>query len=131
MAATAVPLPGGARSWLPAEVLVDGAPTTALRAQPDGVLWLRVEPGRHRVLLRGPLPDRDAVELPLPLSPSAVTASVTGWALHGLLDDHRAESTLQLTRVRETSDTEQRTVNLLEILGLCTDLFHINTIRFY
>jgi hypothetical protein len=98
---TGVPLPGGARSWLPQRIRVDGRDARGLRATDDGVLWLHVEAGKHRVELTGPLPERDSIELPLPLSPHRVTAMVQGWVLHGLLEDGRAERTLQLSRVRE------------------------------
>src|SRR5262249_7915981 len=77
-AATAVPLPGGPRDWVPEQVIVDGAPAAALRRAGDGVLWLQVDAGAHEVLLSGALPDRDTVEIPLPLKPHRVEAAARG-----------------------------------------------------
>ena len=100
-AATAVvaPLPGGADDWIPARVLLDGAPAAGL-ARIDGRLWVAVSPGTHQVILEGPLADRDAVSIPLPLRPRRVSAHVAGWRVEGLSDDGVAEETLQLVRLR-------------------------------
>ena len=95
---TAVPLPGGATSWLPAEVREDGAPTSALLRGEDGTLWLRVAAGAHRVELAGPLPPADAVALPLPLPPRRAEAQLEGWTLAGLRPDGSVEGALQLVR---------------------------------
>ncbi len=99
-AATAVPLPGGAKSWTPVSVVVDGAAAVGLRRAPDGTLWLPVGPGSHQVLFEGPLPDGESVSLPLPLKSRRVEATVTGWSLHGLREDGRADDNLQLVRLR-------------------------------
>jgi hypothetical protein len=70
--ATAVPLPGSARNWVPETVLVDGEPAPGLLRRRGGVLWVQVAPGRHQVVVEGPLPDRDTIEIPLPLRPRRV-----------------------------------------------------------
>ena len=98
-APTAVPLPGHARHWLPQSVIVDGQPAPALMQGADGALWLRLEAGTHDVLLDGPLPGRDTVQILLPLVPHRVDASVDGWTLQGVHGDGIAESSLQLTRI--------------------------------
>jgi hypothetical protein len=118
LAATGAPLPGGARSWLPERVLVDGKPARGLRAAADGVLWVRLTEGKHQISLGGPLPDRDSLELPLPLPPHRVDAIVPGWVLNGVLEDGRPEGTLQLTRIvtRETSaDSKRRELEAQEL----------------
>lgn len=99
LAETGAPLPGGARSWLPDEVVIEGAAAPALRGAADGVLWARLAPGVHRVRLAGRLPARDRVELPLPLRPHRVEADLRGWTLQGVLEDGRPEGTLQLVRI--------------------------------
>jgi len=108
-AETAIPLPGSARAWGPTSVRLDGKRAQALRHDQKGVLWLQLPPGRHRITASGPLPDRDSIELPLPLQPHFVEAQVNddnGWEVHGLREDGLAESTLQLTRTaRETAAT--------------------------
>jgi hypothetical protein len=99
-AETAVPLPGGADQWLPERVLLDGDPVAGLVRAGEGRLWLRVTPGNHQVLMEGPLPDRDTVQIPLPLKPHRVTARATGWRVEGLHEDGLAEENLQLVQVR-------------------------------
>ncbi|HXV36628.1 MAG TPA: hypothetical protein VEC18_05755, partial [Myxococcota bacterium] len=84
----------------------DGAPASALLRDASGVLWLRVSRGRHQVVARGPLPDRDSVELPLPMQPLRVEATSRAWQVHGLREDGLAESALQLTREREEASAK-------------------------
>jgi hypothetical protein len=98
VAAVAVPLPGGAQHWLPSQVLVDGKPPAGLVLGGEGRLWLQVGPGRHEVLLEGPLPQRDAVVLPLPLKPHRVETAGGGWTVSGIHEDGVPDDSLQLTR---------------------------------
>jgi hypothetical protein len=98
-AVTAVPIPTGGREWTPARGTLDGAPISVLR-EPDGSLWTPILPGAHVLVLEGPLPARDAIQLALPLKPRRVDASVSGWTLGGVREDGRAEDNLQLSRAR-------------------------------
>lgn len=98
-AATAVPVPSGGREWLPSKATLDGAPAT-LRRVDDGSLWAPVPAGAHSLILEGPLPERDTVQIGLPLKPRRVTSSVAGWVLNGVRDDGRSEDNLQLSRSR-------------------------------
>jgi hypothetical protein len=95
----AVPLPGGARQWLPVEVRIDGRPAPVARTS-DGRIWTLVGPGWHEVLLSGPLPDRETVQLPLPLRPHRVDVTSDGWTVDGVHEDGQADDSLQLSRVR-------------------------------
>lgn len=97
-ALTAVPLPGGAEQWVPHTVLLDGHPTPALQRRPDGTLWLAVSPGVHQVAMEGPLPQRETVQLALPMRSYRVDAVLDGWKLDGLHEDGVADAALQLTR---------------------------------
>ena len=97
----AVPIPGGAQQWVPAEVQVDGQPAGVARTE-DGKLWVKVGPGRHEILLAGPLPPRDGVQIPLPLKPHRVEVTASGWTVSGVHEDGEADDTLQLTRLRGT-----------------------------
>jgi hypothetical protein len=99
-AETAVPLPGGADQWLPERVLLDGEPAAGLVRTAEGRLWLRVTPGNHQVLMEGPLPDRETVQIPLPLKPHRVAARARGWRVEGLHEDGLAEDNLQLVQLR-------------------------------
>ncbi len=108
--ATAIPLPGGADQWLPDRVLLDGAAAPGLARSQDGRLWLPLSPGSHQLLMDGPLPDRDVVQIPLPLAPHQVTVRAQGWRVDGLREDGRADDNLQLTQIR----TGDRTAAALE-----------------
>jgi hypothetical protein len=99
-AETAVPLPGGVDQWLPDRVALDGEGTPGLVRGEDGRLWLRLGPGKHQVLMDGPLPDRSSVQIPLPLKPHRVTARARGWRVEGIHEDGLAEDNLQLVQVR-------------------------------
>jgi hypothetical protein len=96
-AAVAVPIPGGAQQWVPAEVQVDGTAAGVVRSD-DGRIWVRVGPGRHEITASGPLPQRDVVQIPLPLKPHHVEATAGGWTVDGIHEDGQADDTLQLTR---------------------------------
>lgn len=101
-ARTAAPLPTSAL-WNPSSVLVDGRPARGLLRE-GGKTWLLVEAGAHEVLLDGALPDRELVQLALPLRPHRVEAEAEGWRLEGLHEDGLADDTLQLARVRTGED---------------------------
>ena len=109
-AVTAIPLPGAADQWLPERVLLDGEPARALQRSNDGTLWLALSPGKHQVLMEGGLPERDTVEIPLPLKPHWVETRTEGWKIGGLHDVGRPEDSLHLTRVRGSDDTSTRTL---------------------
>jgi hypothetical protein len=97
-AATAVPLPGNEKHWLPRTVVVDGKPASGLSRGADGVLLLAVTEGAHQVVLEGPLPPRDTVQVPLPLKSYRVESKVDGWTLDGVHEDGVADENLQLSR---------------------------------
>jgi hypothetical protein len=99
-APTAVPLPGSRDQWSPTQVLLDGKPAPSLVRLADGVLWMEVLPGAHQVLLEGAMPDRESVQLPLPLKPHRVTVASEGWTVAGVHEDGLADDDLQLTRER-------------------------------
>jgi hypothetical protein len=102
-AAVAVPLPGSADAWMPARVLLDGSPAPGLARAADGQIRLSVAPGTHQILMEGPLPDRDAVSIPLPLRPRRVTARADGWRVEGVQEDGLVEDTLVLARIKPRS----------------------------
>lgn len=98
-APTAIPLPGGAQ-WTPESVLVDGKPARGLLRTDDGRIWLALEKGWHQATLEGPLPDRELVQIGLPLKPHRVEAHAEGWRVEGIHEDGLADDNLQLTRIR-------------------------------
>lgn len=99
-ALTAVPLPGGVKGWLPDHVVVDGQPAAGVATGLDDSLWLALSPGGHQVVLEGPLPDKDSVQLPLPLRPKQVSVEASGWTVDGVREDGVPDANLQLSRVR-------------------------------
>jgi hypothetical protein len=97
-AAATVALPGNREHWVPADVLVDGRSGPQLWQDGSGTLWLSVPAGSHQVVLDGPLPARDVVQIPLPEKPHVISTSVRGWRLAGVGDDGEIADTLQLAR---------------------------------
>jgi hypothetical protein len=104
----AVPLPGVAKQWLAQQIVLDDKPAQAFLRQPDGQLWLNVHKGIHQVLLAGPLPTRNTVQLPLPLKPHFVEINAKGWQVEGLHENGLADDQLQFTR----EQTESRLATL-------------------
>lgn len=98
-APTAIPLPTSTQ-WSPEDVLLDGKPARALKRTDDGRVWIAVEKGWHQAVLVGSLPDRELVQLNLPLKPHHVEAQAEGWRVEGIHEDGLADDNLQLTRVR-------------------------------
>jgi hypothetical protein len=93
---SAYKLPGPASSWVPARITVDGQPSRSLALRPDGYLHLRLEPGRHRIELEGPVAGND-LTLTLGESPRRVTIEADGWEVDGVRDG-RVEGSLHLAR---------------------------------
>jgi len=104
---TAVPLPARAALWLPAEVLVDGAPASGLQRSNDGQLWIQLEPGAHQVLLRGAPPAAAMFQVPLPLAPRRIDAVATGWSVEGIDNGLPVGGQLQFTRVKAAGNKEE------------------------
>ncbi len=99
VAAAAMPLPGHAQHWLPDTVVLDGKPAATLTRGGDGQLWLQVAAGSHQVVIEGPLPPREMVQIPFKMLPRAVTVSAHGWKIEGLTEDGRIDGNLQLSRI--------------------------------
>ena len=101
--AIAAPLPGNASQWLPTSVLVDdqlpGETGRGLARTADGSLWIDLPAGRHTIVLEGPLPARETVQIAFPLHPHRLEASAAGWTIDGLHEDGLADPDLQLTRI--------------------------------
>lgn len=107
----AVPLPGQQRHWLPRTVLLDGVPARGLFRVDNGVLWVELPVGQHQIVLEGPLPNRETVELSLPLKPRLIQRQTDGWEVEGVHEDGVADEQLQLRRVRrEASQAEAQTL---------------------
>jgi hypothetical protein len=95
----AVPIPADLRHWAPAAVSVDGAAADQLLRTQGDALWLLLREGRRQVILSGPLPLRESVDLPLPLRPRQVRVATEGWTVEGVHEDGRADAQLRLVRM--------------------------------
>lgn len=102
-------VPGPLSTWSPTTISVDGQAATRSTRLNDDSLLLRLEPGTHRVQLRGPLPETDALLLELGTAPMQVSVSAPDWEVDGLRPDGTAESTIRLRRKiarGQTADTQ-------------------------
>lgn len=106
---TALPLPGGAKQWLPRQARLDGKVAYVQRDEQGG-LWLLTPAGKHRVELEGELPARDTLQLPLPRKPRRVDISAAEWEVAGLSDDAEVADTLQLTRRQKAGASSEAPV---------------------
>jgi len=90
--------------------MADSAPARSLLRDSAGVLWIALPPGRHQIVMEGPLPERAAVEIPLPLRPARVEApedAQDGWRVEGIHEDGVPGENLQLVRTRRADENEQ------------------------
>nr|CAA6829635.1 MAG: Unknown protein [uncultured Thiotrichaceae bacterium] len=110
---TAIPLPGSQDTWLADDIVLNQQQAQAIRRDAAQQLWLALPAGRHEVQLRGVLPARNSVPLPLALKPHYVSLRSQldkDWTIAGIRDNGTAESQLQLNRV--LSKTEQAKLEL-------------------
>ncbi len=97
-------LPGSIGQFVPREVLVDGQPAKALLRGEGGLLYTLLGPGKHQVLVEGPMLERESLQLALPQKPHHVVAVTEGWTVEGIHEDGLADDNLQFTRKRAASD---------------------------
>ncbi|RMG21190.1 MAG: hypothetical protein D6729_01290 [Deltaproteobacteria bacterium] len=103
-APVALPLPGDPAAWSPEEVYVNDWPAAALARDASGRLWVQIEAGVQHLLLRGRLPPRETIEVPLPLRPLWARVDATGWQVDGVHEDGTTDASLLLTRVRSEGE---------------------------
>jgi len=94
---TALPLPGGKKSWLPNEARLDGKAAFVDR-DGDGNMSFLAPAGRHRLELVGELLQSDTLQLPLPRKPRRVDVDAPGWEVAGISEETGAADTIQLSR---------------------------------
>ena len=104
LADVAVPLPGSEQGWRPRAVMLDGsAAGQVIRAQGQS-LWVRLAAGRHTIVLSGPVPAADSLEIPFPTPPRVIEAAGDGWFIAGIKDRRLLSGSLQLTRLQAEGD---------------------------
>jgi hypothetical protein len=96
-ATVVLPLPGDANHWLPQEVVIDGA-AAALTRVGGGSFQTVISRGVHQIVLRGRLPDRDSVQIVLPVTPAFAAYSGSGWSADGIHENGRTDGTISLIR---------------------------------
>ncbi len=98
-------VPGPADAWVPETIQVDGRPDAGLVRFGDGFLFLRLEPGVHRVRMEGPIPTRDALTLAFGEPPRSIEVDAAGWEVEGVRADGRPSESIELRRtIRAGSD---------------------------
>lgn len=95
---TSVPLPGGARSWMPEKVFMDDRPAEGLLRSQEGQLWLMAPKGVHRVALIGKTGPGGSFQIPLPLRPHHARVESPDWEVQGIQPNGRPDASIQLTR---------------------------------
>ncbi len=95
----AVPLPGSAKQWLPQKVWLNSEPAQTLLRHQNGQLWISLSKGIHQIQIEGALPNRNTIQLPLPLQPHRVEiVKAEGWRVEGLHENGVADNLLQFSR---------------------------------
>ncbi len=95
---TAIPLPVRIDRFQP-DTLSLNDQTLALFRDGKGLLWARLPAGIHTLSLSGPLPPELAsLEIPLPMVPGRVGATLDGWTLEGVSDGVATGGQLKLVR---------------------------------
>ena len=106
-ASVAVPLPGSADGWQPAEVTDRDSNTLAAIRDEDGALWVRLDAGVHALTVAGPLPPGGTLEIPFTLSPRAIVAESAHWLVAGIDNRALVAGSLNLTRLRRDADVDR------------------------
>ena len=106
MQEVALPLPGSSAGWRPQAILINGSSAAQVLRRENEQLWLRVDPGRHRVELRGSVPAVDSLEIPFPSPPRFLVARSDHWLIAGIKDRRLLSGSLQLTRLRTEQESD-------------------------
>lgn len=104
---TAVPLPGGAKSWLPEKVLLDDRHAEGLSRSQDGQLWIMAPKGVHRVTLVGRAAQGGSFQIPLPLRPHHVRIESPDWEVQGIQPNGRPDASIQFTRKQKDASRKE------------------------
>lgn len=95
--AVAVPVLRADEAWQPTRLESSGRTVTATR-DAEGRLLIAVPAGRQTITVSAPIAHLDRFELNFPMAPGRVTATTTGWTLHGLDQGRLRGATLQFAR---------------------------------
>ena len=104
-----LPLPSEYTQWFPNQVLDNGEPAQAL-FRSNNTLWINLNKGEHKVILKGLTPLLSKFTLPLPLKPNRVTVEKTGWEVVGLHENGWPDEQLQFSRIQQTRQDKTKPV---------------------
>ena len=100
----ALALPEAAQHWQPDRVLIDGASADALTRDAQGTLLLALPEGVHVVMLRGAVPETEALRLVFRERPAYIEVNAPGWQVAGVDEGRLLADSLALIRpVRPSS----------------------------
>ena len=105
---SAIPLPSGMGYWQATTILLNGETVKTLRQDKKGTLWIGLDAGIHQIIMRGKLPQRQQIHLPLPLKPHFVDWEGDGWTVEGIRENNRPEQQLQLLRQKQVNQTAKK-----------------------
>lgn len=99
-------LPGPADAVLLDSITVDGLRTDQLRREPGGLTAVRLPQGRHTVVMRGKLANRNVVTVQFHAAtrPKRVTFASDDWTVDGISPQGVPDNSLQLTRRQQTGN---------------------------
>jgi hypothetical protein len=103
--ATAIPLPGKRKHWLPEKILLNGHSARELSKRSARV-WLNVPAGIHQIIMKGPLPKTDSVQITFYDKPHKFKIHSNYWEVNGINDNRLMSDSLQLTRIRKKIEKE-------------------------
>jgi len=97
-ARTAVPLPGNSALLALESLTLDGVAVEHVTQRDDGLPWIVVGRGVHRVQLTARMANTASIDINFPLQPGWIDARATGWELSGISDGQLSTGSLNLTR---------------------------------
>lgn len=102
----AFPLPAQVPGWYPGSVLVNGKEAAWLKSW-DGRLLVRLQTGRHELLLDGSTAGREQITLAFDLPVHNVRQTLRHWRLSGEPNERQTSQVLQLQREQEQTAREE------------------------
>lgn len=103
----AVPLPGHFEHWYPNTVSIDGEAAKALYSFNNG-LWIALDAGLHRVVMKGAAPPLAKFTVPLPLKPKRAELTVSDWQVFGLHENGLTDDQLQFSRIAQPESITEK-----------------------
>jgi len=107
--ATAIPLPGHTRHWLPGEVSINGVTAQALFRSGSN-LWVMVPAGKNTLVVKGRIGNVNTLQIPLPLKPHSGAVKARGWEVQGVEPDGSLDDQLQFKRVAGESAQPEKSL---------------------